>query len=67
MTYHLEIDNGVLKGKIENKPSMMDCTITGMDEVVMEPGLLRFQRTAGAVSGFELDSGRVKNLKFDKM
>ena len=67
VTYHLEIDNGVLKGKIENKPSMMDCTITGMDEVVMEPGLLRFQRTAGAVSGFELDSGRVKNLKFDKM
>ena len=66
VTYHFAVDNGILKGKIENKPSLMDCTVTGMDEVAMELGQIRFQRTEGIISGFELDSGRVKNLKFDK-
>ena len=65
VTYNFELENGILKARIENKHSF-ECTITDLDKFNLELGLVRFQRTDGVISGFELDSGRVKNLKFEK-
>jgi CubicO group peptidase (beta-lactamase class C family) len=64
--YNLKVEDGILKAKIENNQSVMDCTVSDLDEFIMELGLIRFQRVEGIISGFELDSGRVKNLKFEK-
>lgn len=66
VTYIFEIENEVLKVSIEEKQRNMDCTINEIDQFTIEFGLIRFQRTDGQISGFELDSGRVKNLKFNK-
>jgi CubicO group peptidase (beta-lactamase class C family) len=66
VTYIFEIENEVLKVSIEEKQKIMDCTINAIDQFTIEFGLIRFQRTDGQISGFELDSGRVKNLKFNK-
>lgn len=66
VTYNFKVEDGILKATIENNPSLMDLTISDLDEFTMELGLIRFQRKGGVISGFELDSGRVKNLKFEK-
>ena len=66
MTYDFEIENGILKAGIKEKKSLVDCTISEIDQFTMEFGMIRFQRTDGLISSFELDSGRVKNLKFHK-
>jgi CubicO group peptidase (beta-lactamase class C family) len=66
VTYHFELENGVLQARIGNAQSTMDCNLSGRDQLTMAIGLLRFKRTDGVISGFELDSGRVKNLKFVK-
>lgn len=66
VTYDFEIENGILKAGIKEKKSLMDCTISTIDQFTMEFGLVRFQRKNGSISGFELDSGRVKNLSFEK-
>lgn len=65
--YHLLVDNGEMKARIGNNTSVIDCQISGMDEITLRMGHVRFQRSEGQISGFELDSGRVKNLKFEKM
>ncbi len=67
VTYHLVVDNGEMKARIGNTTSVMDCQISGMDEITLRMGRMRFQRSGGQISGFELDSGRVKNLKFEKI
>jgi len=64
--YKFEIENGNLKMRIEDNPSTMGCTIGGIDQFAMEWGLVRFQRTNGLISGFEIDAGVIKNLKFEK-
>jgi CubicO group peptidase (beta-lactamase class C family) len=66
VTYDFEMENGILMAHIKNKQSMISCTVRELDQLTMKFGLVRFTRTAGAISGFELDSGRVKNLKFQK-
>lgn len=66
VTYDFEIENEVLVVSIGGKQGPKDCTISEIDQFTMEFGLIRFQRTDGQISGFELDSGRVKNLKFNK-
>jgi CubicO group peptidase (beta-lactamase class C family) len=66
VTYVFMIENGTLKSKIENKQSVMVCTINDIDEFATGFGLVRFQREKGIISGFELDAGRVRNLKFEK-
>ncbi|WP_194774526.1 serine hydrolase domain-containing protein [Pararhodonellum marinum] len=66
VTYHIELENGVLMARIGNNPSTMACSISEIDQFTLGLGLLRFERTAGVISGFLLDSGRVKNLKFEK-
>ena len=65
-TYNFEVENDILKMKNQGKQFLMDCTIIEIDQFTMAFGLLNFERTNGQVSGFKLDSGRVKNLKFHK-
>lgn len=67
VTYIFEVENEVLKARIAGKQRTLDCTIHEMDQFTIEFGLVRFQRTGGQISGFELDSGRVKNLSFEKI
>ena len=66
VTYIFEIENEILKVSIEGKQRIMDCIINEIDQFTMEFGLVRFQRKDGSISGFELDAGRVTNLKFKK-
>lgn len=66
VTYNFAVENGILMVRIGNKHSTTDCTIIGIDQLVTELGLVRFLRTDNVISGFVLDSGRVKNLKFKK-
>ncbi|MCE7995183.1 MAG: beta-lactamase family protein [Roseivirga sp.] len=66
VSYNLIIENGTLMMQIEDMASAMECSLSDIDQYAVEVGLVRFQRTNGKVTGFELDSGRVKNLKFDK-
>ncbi len=65
VTYIFELENGILKSRIEDKLAKQ-CTIEDIDQIALEQGVARFQRTNGVISGFELDSGRVKNLVFKK-
>ena len=67
VTFVFEIENEVLMVSIGGKQGTMDCTISEIDHFTMEFGLVRFQRKNGSISGFKLDSGRVKNLSFDKI
>ena len=66
VTYIFELKNGVLKATIQGKESSVDCTMSEIDQFTFQYGLIRFQRTDGNITGFELDSGRVKGLKFHK-
>lgn len=66
VNYNFEIKNETLHVSIEDQPANIECAITNIDEFSTQLGLVRFQRKAGRISGFELDSGRVKNLKFTK-
>lgn len=66
VNYNFEIKNEILIVRIENIQSNIECTISDLDQFSTELGLIRFQRKGGHISGFELDSGRVKNLKFVK-
>jgi CubicO group peptidase (beta-lactamase class C family) len=66
VNYNFEIENEILVVSIGNKQSTLDCTISDIDQFSTELGLIRFQRKDGQISGFELDSGGVKNLKFKK-
>ncbi len=64
VTYNIEIQNGILNVAVAEKTIPMECTMSDIDLFTMEFGLIRFQRAEGMIKGFELDSGRVKNLKF---
>lgn len=66
VTYIFDVENGSLNARFKDKKSIMDCTMSEIDQFKMELGLVKFQRKDGMISGFELDSGRVKNLKFFK-
>lgn len=63
--YQFELIDGALNARIEGKKAMK-CRIADIDKFAFPLGVARFQRTDGAIVGFELDSGRVKNLKFRK-
>ena len=66
VNYNFEIENEILFFRIENTSSTIECIISDLDQFSTETGLVRFQRKDGLISAFELDSGRVKNLKFKK-
>ena len=65
VTYHFEVDDNVLKARAGSN-SPLACHSAGADAFSVAFGLMRFQRAQGLVSGFELDSGRVKGLRFEK-
>jgi len=67
VNYTIEKENDVLMLRIKNKLTSNECTIADIDQFSTALGLLRFQRSDNLISGFELDSGRVKNLKFKKV
>ena len=60
--YHFELENNRLKASIESN-DQMECRISKIDVFSAKFGLVRFKRFKGSVNGFELDSGRVKNLE----
>jgi len=66
VTYHLTVENERLWIRINNNDPA-ECQNAGKDAFTTDLGLVRFQRNQGILSGFELDSGRVKNLKFVKL
>ena len=66
MSCHTKIENEMLIVRIENTQPSIESTISDLDLFSTKLGLVRFQRKDGQISGFELDSGRVKNLKFKK-
>lgn len=64
--YHLTLEGEVLKLRIGDALSGSDCQIIDAEMFSTNLGMLRFTREGELISGFELDSGRVKNLKFTK-
>jgi len=57
------------KGKLDiddNLKSLFPDFPDYAEKITVELGLVSFQRTDGRVSSFKLDSGRVKNLYFEK-
>ncbi len=51
--------------KIANYESQ-ELSLYEMDAFTSDGNLVRFNRSNGAIKGFELDAGRVTNLKFVK-
>ncbi len=66
VVYDFRVEDGTLKAGIAGKTSATACTLSDVDQFAIPFGLARFQRKDGKISGFELGSGRVKNLKFHK-
>jgi len=64
-TYQIFLKGDSLAVKIPNT-SAMDLDLINLDEFITEGILVRFMRLNNAISGFELDAGRVQNLKFEK-
>ena len=63
VTYHFRLEDDILVVQIDKKATAV-CSISGPDAISMYLGLARFRRGEGKITGFELDSGRLKNLKF---
>ena len=51
--------------KVANHDSL-ELTINETDIFISDGNLVRFKRLNGVVTGFELDAGRVTNLKFER-
>ncbi|MFK8012111.1 MAG: serine hydrolase domain-containing protein [Marinicellaceae bacterium] len=66
VTYSLYLEDEKLKVKLANY-NTHELTLYGVDSFTLEAGLLRFNRLNGAITGAELDAGRVTNLKFKKI
>jgi hypothetical protein len=63
--YFIYLDDGLLKVQISNYDPQ-ELTVYGMDSFSADGNLFRFNRSKGSVNGFELDAGRVTDLKFTK-
>ncbi|MDU8884887.1 serine hydrolase [Yeosuana sp. MJ-SS3] len=64
-TYLLFLEDDKLKIQIANYDSQ-ELTYYDVDSFTTDGGLVRFKRSNGVITGFELDAGRVTNLKFEK-
>lgn len=64
--YNFEIENDILIVRIANIQTPIESSISDVDQFSTDLGLVRFQRKEDRITGFELDSGRVKKLKFNK-
>ena len=66
ITYQLFVkDEKIVLSIGTNAPMVLSVNET--DQMLYKFNKLRFDRTRGKISGFELDAGRVKNLKFSKI
>lgn len=65
-TYRIFLKGDSLMVTIPNS-SAKYLEITNFDEFISEGNLARFRRLDNAVTGFELNAGRVQNLKFEKV
>tara|TARA_R110002074_G_scaffold394296_1_gene581599 strand:+ start:124 stop:1794 length:1671 start_codon:yes stop_codon:yes gene_type:complete len=65
VTYLLFLEDEKLKVKVANHDSL-ELTINETDIFISDGNLVRFKRLNGVVTGFELDAGRVTNLKFER-
>ncbi|WP_181040026.1 serine hydrolase domain-containing protein [Aureitalea marina] len=65
VNYIFELKDGQLVARVGNGEEH-NCTLSDVDIYTGRMGTYRFQRTIGQVSGMELDSGRVINVKFEK-
>ncbi len=63
--YHFDLMNDKLKLSVGNREGA-ECDFSEEDIFYSPYGICRFERNNGKVRGFVLDSGRVKNLKFQK-
>ena len=63
--YTFYIEEEMLKVKIANYEPY-ELKAFEKDNFISEGNLFRFKRQNGAIDGFELDAGRVTNLKFEK-
>ena len=67
ITYQIFVENEVLKVKIGGyKPMTLEMSTRDEFKVEDEGFLFQFRRDVQRISGFELDAGRVQNLKFSK-
>lgn len=65
-TYRIYLQNGGLTIQVRNnEPAAL--IIIDKDNLTFYGNTLRFKKKGSKVSGFELDAGRVKNLKFKKV
>jgi len=64
-SYLIYLDDEKLKLKIANYDPQ-ELTLYDTDTFTTDGGLARFYRSNGMITGFELDAGRVTNLKFLK-
>ena len=64
-TYQILLEGDSLKLKTADR-SVHDLKVVNLDEFIAERMQLEFKRSNDAVKGFELDAGRVQNLKFEK-
>ncbi|MCB0697281.1 MAG: DUF3471 domain-containing protein, partial [Chitinophagaceae bacterium] len=65
ITYNVYLEEGKLKIKI-NDDEGTDMELYDTDGFTSEGLTFRFKRKEGKVTGFELDAGRVKNIRFEK-
>lgn len=65
VSYLLLKEDDKLKVKIANYDAQ-ELSLYGMDEFITDIDLFRFNKSNGEIKGFELDAGRVANLKFKK-
>jgi CubicO group peptidase (beta-lactamase class C family) len=65
-TYRIIVKDGGLRlERLKSKPSVLEPLVT--DTFTGQPGVIRFTRDAtGAVTGFVLEAGRVRGMKFWK-
>lgn len=64
-TYTLSVEGDHLEVQVRNNPPLR-LSPNGKDVFASPLGVFRFQRKGKQIAGFELDSGRVTNLKFEK-
>ena len=66
VTYTIALDEGQLSLRIQSNPPF-ELLVMKQDEAGAEVGSMAFERDAeGIVTGFVLQSGRVRNLRFVK-
>lgn len=65
VSYTLRVHNEELTVQVNNQEPM-DCAFVEEDKFRFGFGMIRFQKQGKTISGFELDSGRVNNVKFEK-